>query len=490
MGSDIKVDSGKQVTERIAGAFKLASEATGTSFDYLLATSGRESDHRPELGSETSSAKGLFQFVDQTWLGLMKREGSAVGLERLAAQITSDGKGGWVVADPKEKAKILALKTDPLVASVMAGKFTQDNARQLKESLGRAPTDGELYAAHVLGAAGAVKLMRLAVAEPNTTAAVAFPRAAAANSPLFYGKGGTPRTAAQLLAELTRSRNTTADPTAARIAEAHTALSAQAAARKTDPANVALLIRAQAAALVGKEGAGAATATAPTAASEAADRRYARAALATTAMPGAAASGASTMPGGVGGWRAGASQDAFGNLMRSDPNAAAAGTAALAAGATIPGAARLPTDAAARIAAGGIPTVDPNKPMNLAGPTGPTLAAPNVTTVSAVPAAGAVPAARPSRLVAAANGAPDMPLPMVDAGTGAHRPSRLLFDAYASPEPGSVAATPGAVRVRTTTVTPPTSAPGAPATTGTIAAPRGPRLPPVPPSADAAGQTR
>jgi len=475
------VDEAK-VSERIAGAFKAASEATGTSFDYLVSTSGRESDHRADLASSSSTAKGLFQFVDQTWLGLIKREGASVGLGRLADEIVSDGKGGWTVADLKEKTKILALKTDPLVASVMAGKFTQENARALEGTLGRAPTDGELYVAHVLGASGATKLMRMAKAEPNTTAAVAFPRAAAANPQLFYGKGGTPRTAAELLGELTKSRDTTADPTTQRITEAHAALAARSAGKKTDPVAVALLVRAQAAALVGKEATGAANAAAPTAAGTAAERQYARTALSGTSMPGAATGAAPAMAGGVTGWRAGAAQDAFTTMMRSDA-AAADGNAALGAAAAVSTGAQLPPPAAARIAgggSGGIPLVDTSKPMNLLGAA--ETARATVTTVATAP----TPATRPSRLVAAAGGAPAMPLPMVDAGTGATRPSRLLFDAYAAPE-ASTAPT-NAVRVRTTTVTVPTTPaaapPAAPAPrTRTATAPtpaRTPRLPPVP----------
>lgn len=492
----IRAPDQKKASERIAGAFALASEATGTSFDYLLATSTRESDNQPAAAAQTSTAKGLFQFVDQTWLGLVKREGPSVGLGQLSEKIVSDGKGGWTVADLAEKTRILALKTDPLVASVMAGRFTQDNARQLKEGLGRPATDGELYAAHVLGAAGAMKLMRLARSEPNATAATLFPRAAAANSELFYGSRGTPRTAAELLGQLTKPRDTAADPTAGRIAEAHAALAGQATARRTDPATVALMVRAQAAALVGKEATAAANAAASTTPSVA-DRRYAVTAMTNaTGMPGAASASAPALAGGVGGWRATTSRDAFAGLMRSDAAAAADGGAMLDAAGTpippalapqvaarsasplLPPAPTPPTSAippaavqtaaapkANRLAgggAGGIPLVDTTRPMVLAPDQTPAATATAATVVPTIAAVAAQPVAtgRPSRLVAAAGGAPAMPLPMVDAANGATRPSRLLFDAYAA-ETGAAA---GAVRVRTTTVVPPpAAAPAAPA---------------------------
>jgi hypothetical protein len=246
-----QINDRSKVDARVAGAFATAAAAGGASFDQLARTAARESGFRPDRAATTSSARGLFQFVDQTWLELVKKEGAAVGLERQAEKIVADGKGGYSVADPAEKAKILALRTDPLVASVMAGRFTAANTRNLSESLGRPPSDGEVQAAHVLGAAGATRLVRLAESEPAATASVAFPRAAAANPSLFYGKDGKPRTAAELLATLTGA----APDAAARVAEAHAALAADRPA-KIDPTTLAALVRAQATAAVAKEGLG------------------------------------------------------------------------------------------------------------------------------------------------------------------------------------------------------------------------------------------
>src|SRR6266851_2874034 len=54
---------------RIAGAIKQAADTTGTSFEYLLATAKLESNFNPAAGASTSSAHGLYQFIEQTWLG-------------------------------------------------------------------------------------------------------------------------------------------------------------------------------------------------------------------------------------------------------------------------------------------------------------------------------------------------------------------------------------------------------------------------------------
>jgi hypothetical protein len=439
---------------RIAGAFKAASDATGTSFGYLLSTSGRESDYQADLGSTSSTAKGLFQFLDQTWLELVKKQGASVGLDRYADAIASDGKGGWTVADPKMRARILALRSDPLVSSVMAGRFTQENAQKLTETLGRNPTEGELYAAHVLGPAGATKLIRLAANEPGSTAAVSFPKAAAANPGLFYDRAGRPKTASELLGRLTGT-TTAADPVIARrIAEEHAAI-ARTAARPVDPATVARLVKAQAAAQVAAEPLG--TGEAVTDPSKA--LAHSRSILADRSIPGASGGETLGVAGGLTGWRAKATTDAFSLLMRTDPaggtDETADGVAALAG--TLPGdhpaAGRaLVAIAEARAQAktpgvnGGIPWVDPNAPLRLAAaPAAPATTTPVPTAVAAPVASGL----RPSRLMTrAAEGGPSMPLPMVDAAHGAARPSRLLFAEEAN------GAAPDAVRVTTAAILP------------------------------------
>ncbi len=70
---------------KVTGAIRQASQATGASFDYLLATAQVESGFDPQAGAATSSARGLFQFIEQTWLATMKQSGAALGYGRYAA---------------------------------------------------------------------------------------------------------------------------------------------------------------------------------------------------------------------------------------------------------------------------------------------------------------------------------------------------------------------------------------------------------------------
>jgi hypothetical protein len=187
------VDPGNSAAvSTVTGAIHQASQATGTSFSYLLATAQVESGLNPGAGASTSSARGLFQFVDQTWLGTMKQSGEALGYGRYAAAITRNASGHYEVKDPTLRGQILKLRSDPTANAVMAGAFTKANATYLTQKLGRPPTEGELYIAHFLGAGGAARLISLAAGNPDARATDYFAHAAQANRSIFYD----PRTGA------------------------------------------------------------------------------------------------------------------------------------------------------------------------------------------------------------------------------------------------------------------------------------------------------
>jgi Transglycosylase SLT domain len=188
----------------VTGAIRQAAQATGTSFQYLLATAQVESGLNPQAGAPTSSARGLFQFVEQTWLGTIKQAGAALGYGQYAADITQTSSGHYEVRNPAMRSAILKLRNDPTANAVMAGAFTQANAALLSEKLGRSPSEGELYIAHFLGAGGAAHLITAAAGSPDAVAARYFPNAAQANSSIFYDRStGAPRSLAQVRDVLT-----------------------------------------------------------------------------------------------------------------------------------------------------------------------------------------------------------------------------------------------------------------------------------------------
>lgn len=186
----------------IVGAIRDAATATGTNFQYLLATAQVESGFNPQASASGSSARGLFQFIEQTWLTTMKEAGASLGYGRYAEAINKLPSGRYAVADPAMERQIMALRNDPVANAAMAGAFTRQNADQLNQRLGRAPSDGELYIAHFLGAAGAGRLITLAASNPGASAAAAFPGAARANRSIFYDRQGNARTAAQVYGSL------------------------------------------------------------------------------------------------------------------------------------------------------------------------------------------------------------------------------------------------------------------------------------------------
>jgi hypothetical protein len=178
----------------VVGAIRNAARATGADFHYLLATAQVESGFNPTASVSSSSAKGLYQFIEQTWLTQLKESGPALGYGRYADAITQLPSGRYTVSDPAMRQQILALRDDPAANAAMAGAFTQQNAALLAQKIGRTPTEGELYVAHFFGAAGAGQLINLANQNPDTVAARAFPSAAKANPSIFYDRQGHPRT--------------------------------------------------------------------------------------------------------------------------------------------------------------------------------------------------------------------------------------------------------------------------------------------------------
>lgn len=175
---------------RVTSAIRDAAKVTGAGFGYLLNTALRESNLNPNAKAKSSSATGLFQFIDQTWLGTMKQSGASLGYGQYAGAISKTASGRYIVTDPAMRQQIFALRKDPTANSLMAGAFANSNAKVLTERLGRKPTDGELYMAHFLGASGAARFINAAQANPNAKAAGFFPKAAQANPSIFYGQNG------------------------------------------------------------------------------------------------------------------------------------------------------------------------------------------------------------------------------------------------------------------------------------------------------------
>lgn len=198
---------GLQNEMSIPSTIARAASDTGVDFDYLMKTAMRESSLKSDVKATTSSASGLFQFIEQTWLSTMQQHGDEYGYGDLAEVIETDSRGRQFVSDKAVEAEILALRNDPSAASYMAAALTKDTSAHLEAAIGRAPDQGELYMAHFMGPRGAVDLISATENDPAQNAVDMFPRAAAANKSIFYNSDGSERSVSEVYANLQSKHN-------------------------------------------------------------------------------------------------------------------------------------------------------------------------------------------------------------------------------------------------------------------------------------------
>lgn len=181
---------------KIASAIQNASAKTGVDFSYLLKQAQIESSFKTDVKASTSSATGLYQFIDKTWLSMVNKYGDKYGLSDLASQINDKGK----VACNTVKKEILELRKDPELCSLMAAELAADNKAHLEKTTGKTAGATELYMAHFMGPSGASKFLNALDKNPNASAANLFPDAARANKNVFYDKSGKANSLEQVYA--------------------------------------------------------------------------------------------------------------------------------------------------------------------------------------------------------------------------------------------------------------------------------------------------
>ena len=202
MGNDgpkmVQIAARAAEIEGVTSNIRSASRQTGVSFDYLMAQAKKESAMTSDAKSQVSSAAGLFQFTKGTWLQLVKLHGEKYGLGAFAEMIHKTPQGEYTVSDPEQRQHILSLRKDPALSSLIAGEYAKDNRHWLEKSLGRKVGSTELYLAHFLGPAGAVKLLKARADNPEQAAAELVPQAAAKNQTMFYDSDHSAQSVAAL----------------------------------------------------------------------------------------------------------------------------------------------------------------------------------------------------------------------------------------------------------------------------------------------------
>lgn len=190
--------AGGGMLNRVVNAIKVASRESGVDFAYLMNKAAQESGFRPDIKAKTSSATGLYQFTEQTWLKMVRDNGDKHGIGVLAQKIVERPDGSLMVKDQGLKRHILELRKNPEMAAAMAAEFAQDNKAHLQNELGGEIGNTELYMAHFLGASGATQFLQAMRNNPDAKAAGLLPQAAAANRSVFYTAEGRPRSVSEI----------------------------------------------------------------------------------------------------------------------------------------------------------------------------------------------------------------------------------------------------------------------------------------------------
>src|SRR5579871_3562875 len=100
----------EQIRGVVEAAIQRASNATGVDFSFLMGAAKRESGFNPNAKAATSSAAGLFQFVDQTWLGTLKKHGAKYGYARYADLIEQGADGRFRVSGAEARTTVMNLR--------------------------------------------------------------------------------------------------------------------------------------------------------------------------------------------------------------------------------------------------------------------------------------------------------------------------------------------------------------------------------------------
>jgi len=176
-----------KVQQSIVERVVKAAQTTEMDPALLMAIADKESNFSSTAKARTSSASGLFQFVEKTWLKAMKTFGWRHGHGETAAVIASDDSAR---VSGQRRAQILGLRNDPYLSAVLAAEMLKKDRSRIAEKIGRPLTRGETYLIHFLGPDDAERFMRTMDEAPHTSAASLLPRPARANKPIFYEQQG------------------------------------------------------------------------------------------------------------------------------------------------------------------------------------------------------------------------------------------------------------------------------------------------------------
>ena len=159
-----------QMPPAVANAIRSAASATGVDPHLLAAIAWRESRFDAKARNHWSSATGLLQFTNSTWLRVVHTYGAQHEAGAYSEQITRDAAGGLVVADTRARATIMQLRSDPVFAAALAADVLAGQRSAMAARLGRDVAMTDLYLLHVLGATGSARFLEAVAARPGVSA--------------------------------------------------------------------------------------------------------------------------------------------------------------------------------------------------------------------------------------------------------------------------------------------------------------------------------
>ena len=126
---------GYTVNKAIVAHIKEASLLTGVNLKYLLAKAGQESSFAANAKANLSTATGIYQFTENTWLEQFKLNGHKYGHSHLASQIEFDNNNRFIIKNETIKKQILDLRKDPRTSAMLAAEYARYNQAILEETL-------------------------------------------------------------------------------------------------------------------------------------------------------------------------------------------------------------------------------------------------------------------------------------------------------------------------------------------------------------------
>jgi hypothetical protein len=196
-----RADRAQVVTPRVIDAIRVAQQKSHVDPGLLLAIAAKESGFNPEARNRHSTARGLLQFTNATWLTVVRDFGPRYGLSRYAQAIETDRDGNLRVSKPRLRRAILALRDNPRLQAIMTAERLEQGRPTLELHLGRSARAADLYFLHLLGPTGATHFLTELNEHPDASSLTVVGGAAKANAGLFV-RDGRPLTVAEAYASV------------------------------------------------------------------------------------------------------------------------------------------------------------------------------------------------------------------------------------------------------------------------------------------------